>query len=188
MIKAIIFDCFGVLATDTWPTLRDKYFAEPAARRRIEQLRAEIDAGTTERTVFIDEFVAHTGLSAEELNAEIRANVVNDALLSHIATLKSTYKIGILSNVSGDRTHELFGERRALFDAIVLSCDIGVIKPHEAAFRIAAERLGVGPSECVFVDDRPENVAVAKRAGMKGIEYKKYDETIATLKELLDEN
>lgn len=188
MIRAIIFDCFGVLVTDTWPLLRDTYFSEPEARRRIEILREEIDAGVTERSVFIDAFVSQTGLSTQEIDAKIHASVVNDELLDYVVMLRPRYKIGILSNVSSDRTHELFGERRTLFDEIILSCDIGVTKPHERAFEIAAERLGVEPGECVFIDDRPENVAAAQHVGMRWIEYKNYDDMQRKLGELLDED
>jgi HAD superfamily hydrolase (TIGR01509 family) len=33
------------------------------------------------------------------------------------------------------------------------------------------ERYGLEPSECVFIDDRPENVAAAKALGMEGIVF-----------------
>ena len=115
----------------------------------------------------------------------MHANEPNEALLEYIAELKAKYKIGMLSNVSNDRTRQLFGGRRDLFDAITLSCDIGVTKPHVQAYEIAAQQLGVAPSECVFVDDRSENVAAARQAGMLGVEYGDFNELRKRLLEVL---
>lgn len=48
-----------------------------------------------------------------------------------------------------------------------VSCDIGVRKPDPGAFLVATERLGVEPGQCLFVDDREENCAAARRLGME---------------------
>lgn len=48
-----------------------------------------------------------------------------------------------------------------------VSCDTGVRKPDPRAYLGAAERLGVPPGECLFVDDRERNVAGARAIGMQ---------------------
>ena len=53
------------------------------------------------------------------------------------------------------------------FDAIVASADIRMAKPAAGAFLAAAERLGVAPEVCLFVDDRAENVEGARAVGMQ---------------------
>lgn len=55
------------------------------------------------------------------------------------------------------------------FDALVISWEVGAIKPEPAIYRIALERLGVAPGEALFVDDRPENVAGAEAVGMEAM-------------------
>jgi HAD superfamily hydrolase (TIGR01509 family) len=50
-----------------------------------------------------------------------------------------------------------------------VSCETGHRKPDPEAYLHAARSLGVSVRDCVFVDDRPENVAAAERVGMPGI-------------------
>src|SRR5438552_9617078 len=57
-----------------------------------------------------------------------------------------------------------------LFDAVLVSGEVGVAKPDPAIYTMTASSLGVAPPECIFVDDRPEFVAGAGAAGMIGVE------------------
>ncbi|HWC83508.1 MAG TPA: HAD-IA family hydrolase [Pseudonocardiaceae bacterium] len=68
-----------------------------------------------------------------------------------------------------------------LFDAIVLSGQVGVAKPNPGIYLMAAEQLGLIPEQCVFVDDLPENVRGAVQVGMVGIHH---TDPRATLDEL----
>lgn len=55
------------------------------------------------------------------------------------------------------------------FDLAVISGQVGLRKPDAAIYRLALERAGVEPSHCAFVDDREDNVDVARTLGMHGI-------------------
>jgi epoxide hydrolase-like predicted phosphatase len=72
-----------------------------------------------------------------------------------------------------------------LFDAVVISGEVGLRKPEPAIYRLAAERLGLSPQECVFVDDLAPNVRGAARVGMVGVHYVDHDRAVAELQELL---
>jgi putative hydrolase of the HAD superfamily len=72
-----------------------------------------------------------------------------------------------------------------LFDVIVLSAAVGMRKPDTDIFTSTAERLGVKPPECVFVDDLEENVEGARAAGMRAILHRDARSTIPKLEELL---
>src|SRR5205814_6821967 len=81
--------------------------------------------------------------------------------------LRRRYKLSVLSNA--DATLRARLERdglSALFHDIVVSAEVGMAKPEPAVFRLAVERLGVAPSECVFVDDWDKNVDAAREVGM----------------------
>ncbi|MGI9197111.1 MAG: HAD-IA family hydrolase [Candidatus Nanopelagicales bacterium] len=52
------------------------------------------------------------------------------------------------------------------FDVLVDGRRDGVMKPDPAAYLLVAERLGVTPQECVFIDDQPGNLAGAEAVGM----------------------
>ncbi|GII31172.1 HAD family hydrolase [Planotetraspora mira] len=56
-------------------------------------------------------------------------------------------------------------------DEVVSSARVGVAKPDRRIYEIAAERVGVPPQRCLFVDDRAENVEAAVRLGMHGVLY-----------------
>ena len=55
-----------------------------------------------------------------------------------------------------------------LFDAVVISAEVGLHKPQPEIYLLAAERLGVEPAECVFVDDLRENCAGRRGGGHDG--------------------
>jgi putative hydrolase of the HAD superfamily len=57
-----------------------------------------------------------------------------------------------------------------LFDAIVVSCDVGKRKPDPRIFHLMLGMLGgLAPEDVLFVDDMEENVAGARRVGMAAI-------------------
>jgi putative hydrolase of the HAD superfamily len=76
-------------------------------------------------------------------------------------------RVGLLSNCSSD-VPAVFAETplAPLVDDAVFSCSVGLAKPDERIFHLAAGRLGVPPDRCLFVDDREENLAAARSVGM----------------------
>jgi HAD superfamily hydrolase (TIGR01509 family) len=58
---------------------------------------------------------------------------------------------------------------RDFFEAVVASEDTGKGKPDPAPFLLAAEKLGVPPHECVVIEDAPNGIAAATRAGMASV-------------------
>ncbi len=77
---------------------------------------------------------------------------------------------GLLSNSWGVDAYptELLAEH---FDDVVISAEVGIRKPDPAIFRLAAERLDVEVTACVFVDDLDLNVEAARSLGMHGIHH-----------------
>lgn len=85
------------------------------------------------------------------------------------------YRLGLLSNCFGDEAHwPAEFELDCCFDAMVLSCVVGMAKPDPSIYRLAAERLGLPPQECVFVDDAPPYVAAAQAVGMTGVRINRF--------------
>jgi putative hydrolase of the HAD superfamily len=72
-----------------------------------------------------------------------------------------------------------------LFDATVISGDVGMHKPQPEIYRLASQRLSVEPEQAVFVDDLRENVAGAEAIGMAGILHRDSAATITELEGLL---
>ncbi|WP_434966590.1 HAD family hydrolase [Janibacter indicus] len=72
-----------------------------------------------------------------------------------------------------------------LFDVTVISGQVGVRKPSRQIYRIACERLGVDPGQCVLVDDLEHNLVGAARLGIDGIHHRTADETIPRVRAAL---
>ena len=92
-------------------------------------------------------------------------------------------RTGLLSNSWGydGYPRQDFAE---LFDAVVISGEVGMRKPEPRIFRRAAESLGVAAAECVFVDDVQANVNAAIACGMTGVRHTDPASTITTLTQL----
>lgn len=87
-----------------------------------------------------------------------------------LADLKTRYKLGLVSNFDDTQTvYDVLAreEIAPLFDAILISSEIGFRKPRPEIFLAACEKIGVSPSEVLFIGDSFENDVVgAKQVGM----------------------
>jgi epoxide hydrolase-like predicted phosphatase len=71
-----------------------------------------------------------------------------------------------------------------MFDAVVISGEVGMRKPEPEIFAHVLEVLALAAAECVFVDDLPSNVTAAVEQGMVGVRHTSYAETAAELEAL----
>ncbi len=89
---------------------------------------------------------------------------------------------GLLSNSWGnDYPRDTFAE---LFDAVVISSEVGMRKPEERIYTHALAQLGLSPGQCVFIDDLEANVAAAQELGMIGVHHRDPDTTAAAVMDL----
>jgi len=72
-----------------------------------------------------------------------------------------------------------------LFDAVVISAEVGMRKPEEGIFLHAVQTLGLTPQECVFIDDMQANVDAATACGMAAVLHTEAETTAAALQDLL---
>jgi len=92
-------------------------------------------------------------------------------------------RTGMLSNSwGGGYPRELFPD---LFDAVVISAEVGMRKPEPRIFRHATELIGLSPDECIFIDDIRANVTAAEQIGFTGVLHGAADGTANRLTELL---
>lgn len=172
MITTIIFDCFGVLATDHWRAFCQKHIAPiPGALEDVQQLNHDVDAGKISFDDFIRRTSERTGLDEEAIRSGMQIGNPNTELLDYIqAKIAPSYTIGMLSNAPDNWLDKILTpEQIALFDDITLSYDVGFAKPKPEIYRLAATRLNVPPEECLFVDDQQKNCDGATQVGMHPI-------------------
>jgi len=170
MIRALIFDCFGVIYSEAKSSLTE--LCPPDKRLELMDLYAQSDHGFISGEEFSRAVAELIGMPPAELESIISAQYVrNDQLLDFVRAQKATFKTALLSNVGDDLIGKLFtaDEQREFFDTIVLSSSVGFTKPSPEIYEIAASRLGVLPEECIFTDDIPANIDGANIVGMHGV-------------------
>jgi len=109
-------------------------------------------------------------------------------LLAYIGGLHRAYKTGIISNAMNGTRDLIEGawEMTPLFDAIVLSGEVGVMKPDPRIYLLTLARLDVQPDQAVFIDDFQHNIDGARAVGMQGIRFRSPEQLVADLGALLD--
>ena len=191
MIKAIIFDCFGVLLGNAYQMrLNEVEKVDPERAKKIRAINHASDMGIMSHEDITSQISSLFGISPVQFHAEqAQVEVPNTELLNYIQEIKKDFKTAMLSNVnSRERLDIRFtdGQLETCFDAVVASGDEGYVKPQVEIYQIAAMRLGVLPEECVMVDDMALFCEGARLAGMQAIQYKNNDQCINDLKALID--
>lgn len=170
MIKAVIFDFFDVFRTDaykSWLAANDiqhegEYFE--ASRQQdmgeitVEQFLQKLSR-LQGRTVTLEEL---------ETNAKLDSEVIEIA-----EEVKKDYRIALLSNAPSAFIRGLFAEHNLerLFHEIVISSEVGMVKPNADIFELTLQKLRVLPSESIFIDDNEGHVQSAQKVGIRGVQF-----------------
>jgi len=185
----IIFDFGGVIGGSRHGLLEERI----AKELKISQAQAKdmVEAAQKARNLKVPEkrfwqfFSASAGIKLpkewpERFN-DMRRHViyVNPKMMELIEELKKKYyRVAMLSNVTTSRSKAIrdLGVY-APFNPAVLSCEIGCSKPDKQAFKILLEKLGNVPAQkCIFIDDKQDNIDVAKKMGFDAILFTSCDE------------
>lgn len=188
-IKAIIFDCFGVLITDPLDTVLAELGISDYEKEGIMRLVAVANRGQIPSVIYRKVLANKLGISYEEyINKTKSSEIKNNDLLKYISELKGKFKVGMLSNVSSKESLTSRFTKDELsnnFDTVIASGEIGYAKPQAQAYEIAASELGVLLNECVMIDDRYDYCQGALGVGMQTIQYHTFDQMKSELKKLI---
>lgn len=88
-----------------------------------------------------------------------------------LARIARHHRLGLVTSGDRDRVARQLGEFRLthLFAARVCSGDTRHKKPHPAPLRLALREMCLSPTACVYVGDSPEDLEMARRAGVRAI-------------------
>lgn len=113
-------------------------------------------------------------------------DVIDRELVEFIRSLRGKFHVGLISNAWGGMRAHLKKERLLeLFETVVISAEVGVMKPEARIYSIALEQAGVKAEEAVFVDDVQVNIDACRQIGMKGVLFKDPQKAEDELKKLL---
>jgi epoxide hydrolase-like predicted phosphatase len=199
--KVVIFDWGGVLMRTEDQTPRHAWdqrlgLAAGSVERVVHGHQAwhDIQIGKIDDAQYWQSISTELGLSPEMANA-LRSEFYNGDRLDTglVATIRDLrargVKIGLLSNNTLSLLDEIDALGvRDLFDVIIISAGIGVMKPDAVAYRAILDQMGVQPQHAAFIDDFAENVAGARNIGMHGIHFNPENDLGMTLKEWLNDS
>ena len=196
-MRGLLVDFGGVLTTDVFRSFRDfcdREGLDPETVRRLFredpealELLRRLERGDIDEDEFSAEFGPMLGVADHQgLVDRLFAGMSPDeAMVGAVkAAKRAGIRTGLISNSwgAGRYDRDAFPE---LFDGVVISGEVGLHKPEPDIFRLGAERVGLPPEECVFVDDLRENCAGAEAVGMTAVLHRGADGTLPELERLL---
>ncbi len=113
---------------------------------------------------------------------------VNTSIVSLIEALDNAgYTLILGSNTNAlhvEQFRSQFATVLEHFDRLILSFEIGAMKPAKSFYHACVESTGVSAHDCIFIDDLRENVQGASAAGLVGLQYRSTPELIGQLRKL----
>jgi epoxide hydrolase-like predicted phosphatase len=194
--RGLLVDYGGVLTTNLFDSFRsfcELEGLEPeTVGRRFREDRAcralliGLETGELTEHEFEPQFAAVLGVSAPDLIDRLFAGSAPDQQMldAVLAARSAGVRTGLVSNSWGTRRYDRT-QLGDLFDGVVISGDVGMRKPAPEIYRLGAERIGLEPQQCVFVDDLPFNLAPAQELGMATVHHVTAEQTVAELEQLL---
>jgi putative hydrolase of the HAD superfamily len=163
--------------------VRKLFKTEPGALADLRLLETgEIEAAEFERRFGARLGVTETAGLITRMFAAVRPE---ERLISAVRAARAAgVRTGLISNSWGTSIYDPEA-LEDLFDVAIISGEVGLHKPQPEIYLLAAERLGLEPEECVFIDDLRENVRGAEAVGMTAVLHRDPDATVARLEELL---
>lgn len=184
MIKAIIFDYFGVVSSDEY---WDFVGSDKDLTTEWLNLANKVNLGKLTWQEFLQGLAEETHKPLEEIKRVYEQEKINPRVLAFAQELHAHYKTGLLSNAHHDFLEPIVKHAHLdeVFDAIVISSRVGVVKPDARIFELILDKLGVSAEEALFIDDIERNVAGGEAVGIKGIHYQSLDQLKRDLGRLL---
>jgi len=115
-------------------------------------------------------------------------DTMDEDLVNYLRDLRPRYKTALLSNAWDDLRQNIedFWKITDAFDEIVISAEVGLVKPDPGIYQRAISDLGINPDEAVFVDDFLHNIEAARIEGLQVIHFKGPDQALKDLQRMLD--
>lgn len=197
MIKNVIFDYGQVLVHFVPEYMVRQYVSDDNDARMLTEIIFDrlywdkLDEGTITNEQTVSEFKKRIPKRLWEVSEKIFYNWIYnipemEGMSELVSYIKEKYgvKTYLLSNIShyfADHADEM--PILPKLDGYVFSARIGITKPNPAIYEHLLKTYGLEPSECIFIDDRAENVDAARSLSIHGYVF---DGKASALKAHLD--
>jgi len=186
-IKAVVFDYGNVISIQQDPKVMDELAGRIGVERKkfesaLWSFRGEYDRGTVSAKEYFKTVLSSLAISMDDksidelieidLNSWKNIDTGTEALMKELKA--AGYLVGILSNIP----HVFLAWAKKNLPVFSLphfglySCEVKLIKPEEAIYRLLLSMFAVEAEELVFFDDKVENIKGADAIGIKAILWK----------------
>ncbi|MGD8406313.1 MAG: HAD family phosphatase [Anaerolineales bacterium] len=196
-IHAVFFDWGGVIARTEYQAPR-QHLAERLGMEYEDIVKIVFDSPSSDRAsvgeISAEEHWAQVtkrlrrpASETETIRKEFFAgDVIDREIVDYLRSLRSDYFVGLISNAWSDMRDYITGQKiEDAFEHMVISAEVGVMKPQARIYQIALEQAGVSPNEAGFVDDFYKNIEGCQAVGMHGIHFQNPEQAMNELKQLL---
>lgn len=197
VIKAIVFDYYGVVCPRITPSLSkeiSKQFGIKYTHQVLYDIEKLLDLMDDNSITFYEywkklkadfenkdvKFSDHQRIW-KECTLKLEINPQMKRLINGLR--KMGYIVPVLSNVTRKMAkYNRIKGRYKIFSPVFLSCEIGLKKPSIAIFEYILKKMKVEPSECIFIDDKENSLKGAKAIGIKTILFKNISQLLKELR------
>lgn len=197
-ISTILWDVGGVLLSNGWDQQQRDGVLERFGLNKAEfdRRHAEVFEAWEKDEIGVDEYLRHTVFfeprsfnKAQFLEAmQGESRLLADSGIGILRQLAASQQYVLATVNNESRAMNEYRISRfgliAIFDAFFSSCYLGMRKPDRRIYQVALDILQRDPEDCVFIDDRAENVAAAASLGIHGIRYEGSEKLRASLEGL----
>jgi epoxide hydrolase-like predicted phosphatase len=196
-IRAVFFDLGGVIVRTEFQSPR-QHLAERLNQEYEDLVRLVFESETSRMAslgkLSVEE---HWAAVVEKLHLPVTeskavyaeffaGDFLDRELVAFIDSLRPAHKTGLITNAWGDMRSYLGREKvTGAFDVLIVSAEVGVLKPQPRVYELALAQAGVTAQEAIFVDDTAVNVEAAAKLGMTGILFKDREQTISEINRLI---
>ena len=197
MIKAVFFDLGGVIVRTEYQAPR-QHLAERLGMEYEDIVKIVFESPSSAKAsvgeISTEEHWAEVTKRLRRPDSETQTirdeffggDIIDRELVDFLRSLRPRYFVGLISNAWPDlRDYIIKQQFDDAFDHMVISAEVGVMKPEAKIYKIALEQAGVSPDEAVFVDDFIQNIEGCEELGMRGIHFLNPEQALDELKQIL---
>ena len=197
MIKNVIFDVGNVLVEVRWDEVMHELGFEGEILKRVSAatVRSDMWKEYDRSSCLHEELIASMIAKDPEMEKEIRLFMEHEPetivrfpyAREWVKSFRDNgYHCYILSNyprISYENTRDERGYEEYI-DGAIYSWQVKLVKPEPEIYHALLTRYGLIPQECVFLDDNPMNVEMARKLGIHAIHFTTKEEAEAELRKL----
>jgi putative hydrolase of the HAD superfamily len=173
MYDTILTDYYGVLDVSRYDSWLERHGL--VRKGKFADISDLYDEGQISTQEFFDGLSQLSGVPSVNISQDFKEHIaLNVELFELYKSLKDKYKIVLVSNAGKNTLRNILKQYNleSIFDDIVISSEVGIIKPDREIFDYALDRIGSTPEKSIFIDDHQFNTDAAEKYGMKAILYR----------------